>query len=229
MGFGTLFIGYFLLLNLTYSAFTDLIAALIIALGLYKLTTVERNFKLGFFASFGLDAIGLLELIEKMYTMFFPSANTAAFISYISIPKYIIISMLTIFILKGIESLAEELEITKLRSRAKLLSPISLFIYGILTLLAIPELESLFAVSTLGVLSIVTLLSVFALTIVNLSLIYTAYANICMPGEEDNNFKQKKSKFDIVNKFREHHEEKNKEYAEYRLEKLKAKSKKKKK
>ena len=36
-------------------------------------------------------------------------------------------------------------------------------------------------------------------------------------------------KFDIVNKFREQQEEKNKEYAEYRLEKLKAKSKKKKK
>ena len=44
MGFGTLFIGYFLLLNLTYYGFTDLIAAAVLLLGLYRLSRINKHF-----------------------------------------------------------------------------------------------------------------------------------------------------------------------------------------
>ena len=69
MGFGTLFIGYFLLLNVTYYTFTDIIAALVMAMGLYKLSSVNRQFKGAFFSSIALAAIGLVELVCQVYTM----------------------------------------------------------------------------------------------------------------------------------------------------------------
>ena len=59
MGFGTLFFGYFLLLNIAYNTFTDLIAALIMAMGLNKLSTVNHPFKNGFIASVIFAVIGL--------------------------------------------------------------------------------------------------------------------------------------------------------------------------
>ena len=62
MGFGTLFFGYFLLLNITYYSFTDLIAALIAAMGLYKLSSVNRPFKNGFYASVIFGFIGYMVL-----------------------------------------------------------------------------------------------------------------------------------------------------------------------
>ena len=51
---------------------------------------------------------------------------------------------------------------------------------------------------------------------------------ICMPGEKTYT-EPRKSKFEFVNKFREHEAEKQKEYAEYKLSKMANQSKKKKK
>ena len=48
---------------------------------------------------------------------------------------------------------------------------------------------------------------------------------ICMP--EDKEMEEKESKFGFVNSFRRHEEEKQREYAEYRLEKMKKKMEKK--
>ena len=53
---------------------------------------------------------------------------------------------------------------------------------------------------------------------------------ICMPEDVDNNIADKPSRFEFINKHREHTLQKQREYAEYKLEKLnKKKSKKKKK
>ena len=49
MGFGTLFIGYFLLLNITMPGVSDIIATLVMLLGLYRLQMVNGKFKAGFF------------------------------------------------------------------------------------------------------------------------------------------------------------------------------------
>ena len=64
MGFGTLFIGYFLLLNLTYYGFTDVIAASVMLLGLYKLSPVNKYFRAaalssGVFLAFSLGELGI--------------------------------------------------------------------------------------------------------------------------------------------------------------------------
>ena len=62
MGFGTLFIGYFLLLNLTYYGFTDVIAASVMLLGLYKLSGVNKYFKAAAISSGALLVFSLGEL-----------------------------------------------------------------------------------------------------------------------------------------------------------------------
>ena len=51
MGFGTLFFGYFLILNVTYYGFTDAIAAAVMLLGFYKLSTVNSYFKYAAYVS----------------------------------------------------------------------------------------------------------------------------------------------------------------------------------
>ena len=66
MGFGTLFIGYFLLLNLTYYRFTDLIAALLMLLAFYKLREINRHFRVAIISSGLFAAIGAIELAEAL-------------------------------------------------------------------------------------------------------------------------------------------------------------------
>ena len=69
----------------------------------------------------------------------------------------------------------------------------------------------------------------FIIIAVELSIIYKAYMRICMPSELGSHGEQKKSKYQFVNKFREHEAEKHKEYAEYKINKMISKSHKKKK
>ena len=54
--------------------------------------------------------------------------------------------------------------------------------------------------------------------------IYRAYMKICMPEDVDNDVSDKPSKFEFINKHREHTMQKQREYAEYKLEKLKKKN-----
>ena len=223
MGFGTLFIGYFLLLNLTYYAFTDLIAALIMAMALNKLSAVEKNFKPALYFSIVFAIIGLAELIEKIYTMFLGVSSNPLFISYVNLPKQIIIAFTTVFILRAISSLANEVELNTLARRTGISVPITLSIYTVLAILDLPMLDLLIDIKILSVITVLAIFAVFVLVIINLTLIFSAYMNICMP-EDDGDFEEKPSKFAFVNKFRAHSEQRKQEYVEYKLEKIKKRS-----
>ena len=61
MGFGILFIGYFLILNLTYYGLTDVIAAAVMLLGLYNLSGYNKYFKWAFIATSVFLALSLGE------------------------------------------------------------------------------------------------------------------------------------------------------------------------
>lgn len=229
MGFGTLFFGYFLLLNITYFTFSDLIAALIMAMGLYKLSTVNQPFKNGFYASILFAVLGLCELIIGILEMFFPTKATAELIEYITIPRCFIIAVLTLFILIGIENVAEEVGLPSLARRAHISLPFTLVIYAIAAVLEVPLLLSAVGVKILAVASTIILIAIFAIVTVNLVTIYRAYMKICMPEDINNDTADKPSRFEFVNKHREHTLQKQREYAEYKLEKLKKKNSKKKK
>ena len=230
MGFGTLFFGYFLLLNITYFTFSDLIAALIMAMGLYKLGTVNQPFKNGFYASVMFAVLGLAELIIGFLEMFYPTKTTAELIEYITIPRCFAIAILTLFILIGIENVADEVGLSALARRARISLPFVLVIYAISAVLEVPLLLSAVGIKILAVASAITLIAIFSIVAVNLVTIYKAYMKICMPEDVDNNIADKPSRFEFINKHREHTLQKQREYAEYKLEKLnKKKSKKKKK
>ena len=229
MGFGTLFFGYFLLLNITYFTFSDLIAALIMAMGLYKLGTVNRPFKNGFYASIAFAVLGLAELIIGALEMFYPTKTTSELIEYITIPRCFIIAVVTLFILIGIENVADEVGLSGLARRAHISLPFVLVIYAIAAILEVPLLLSAVGVKIIVVASTLTLIAIFAVVAVNLVTIYRAYMKICMPEDVDNDVSDKPSKFEFINKHREHTMQKQREYAEYKLEKLKKKNAKKKK
>ena len=228
MGFGTLFIGYFLLLNVTYYTFTDIIAALVMAMGLYKLSSVNRQFKGAFFSSIAFAAIGLVELVCQVYTMFIPNKD-AIILDYTGIPRYLIITVLTTFVLLGIENVADEVGLSELSKRAKITVPFSFAIFAILSILSIHALGNIIDVKILSVVTVLMLLSSFIMIIINLVTIYSSYMRICMPEDKDNDVIDKPSKFEFVNKYREHTAEKQREYAEYKLNKLREKNQKKKK
>ena len=229
MGFGTLFFGYFLLLNIAYYGYTDMIAALIMAMALNKLSSVTPSFKSGFYVSLAFAAIGFGELIISFIDMFSPSSGYLDLLDYIMIPRTVAIAILTLFILKGIEEVAGEVGLSDLAKRARISMTAVLIIYGLETLLDIPIEYSGIVLKILSVLAVFVIFSTFVIVTVNLVTIYRAYMKICMPDDVDNDISDKPSRFEFINRHKEHTKDRQREYAEYRLEKFKKKNSKKKK
>ncbi len=229
MGFGTLFFGYFLLLNIAYNTFTDLIAALIMAMGLYRLSTVNRPFKNALIASVIFAVIGLAELILGIAHMFYPSNLATEILSFVAPARYFSIAILTLFIFKGIEEVSVEVGLEALARRARISMPVTLVIYAASAVLEVPIFETSSALKLLAIASAITILATLVIVAVNLVTIYRAYMKICMPEDKDNDSPDKPSRFEFINKHREHTLEKQREYAEYKLEKYKKKAMKKKK
>ena len=65
----------------------------------------------------------------------------------------------------------------------------------------------------LAVASLITIFATIILIIVNLTIIYSCYMHICMPGDE-NVMKDKPSKFNFVNEYRARKEEQARQEAE---------------
>ena len=217
MGFGTLFIGYFLLLNLAYYGFTDLIAAAVMLLGLYRLSRVNKYFFESMVASAIFLAFSIGEFGIATYEMFMKPINSAALISAMSIVRCVIIGMLTLLMLKGIEAVAKEVDVEDLPTKASRLAIITAVTYTAWIVLEAPM--SFINDYVLAVLSLITILATFALLIVNLSVIYTCYMRICMPGDE-NIGEDKPSKFAFVNEYRARKAERDKEAHDRRVEML---------
>ena len=225
MGFGTLFIGYFLLLNFTYFGLTDIIAAGIMAAGLYKLSSVNREFRYAFYLSvafciyavpeLGLFALRILEI-----------HNDPTLTGYISVGSAVIVSVLTALIMRGIYSVSREVELERI-PRMSMFSFYSAFgVYALYILCNAPFLSDLFgsAVAILYLFAIVLLLLYVGF---NLYVIYSCYMRICMPGEEDGRA-EAPSRFGFINKMREEKAARERENYEYRMKRLSEKQKKRK-
>lgn len=218
MGLGTLFIGYFLLLNLTYYGYTDLISGLIMLMALYKLLPINKEFKIAFYTAAVFSLFGMAELIISVVSMFVPTLEEMLLV-YITPLRYVVIAFLTAFILRAIRNLASEVGLKALASKANYYFWVSTAAFLIIAIFDLP-LFSFMPPKALAIISILLLLAVFVIVAINLTVIYKAYMRICMPGECDCK-EEKKSRFGFVNKFREHEAEKQKEYAEYKLSKMK--------
>ena len=224
MGFGTLFIGYFLLLNLTYYGFTDLIAAAIMLLGLYKLSSVNRSFKLAAISSGVFLAFSLGEFGIATYELFTARIDSAVLVSVMSIMRCLVIGVFTLLMLRGIEEVAREVDVEELPARAARMTKVTAVVYSAWIILEAPL--SFINDYVLAVISLLTILATIALLIANLTVIYGCYMRICMPADET--LKDKPSRFGFVNEYRARKAERDSAAMEERMKAMKKHSQKKK-
>ena len=127
MGFGYVFLGCLLTVNVTYHNFTDVFAVALILFGLSTLALYARGFSLAFKA--GLVTLGV-SLIGFFFAVF-DLLGVIAFPSWLS-PTIAALGYLCKFVLfwcffMGVDELAKEMDLQKLRAhalRSRFLTPI---------------------------------------------------------------------------------------------------------
>ena len=218
MGFGTLFIGYFFLINPSYFQYTDIIGAAVMLLGLYKLSRYDKSFFRATIAAALFFIISLVELAISLLDMIIGVSDA---IYYIYAARYVCVLVLTVFILLGIKSIASEVEADELASRAKASLPLTA-IFGAAAILEIPIFNTLGegAALALGWVAFAVLLSCVVFVINVLIVIYRAYMQICLPEQLHRSVKEKSG---FMDRYWSHLESGAKEYAEYRQSRKAAK------
>ncbi len=231
MGFGTLFIGYFFLLNISYFNYTDLLAAAIMAAGLYRLGSVNRPFRIAFSVDIAFLLVGLSEIVLAVLPIFSPSADLTAITVPVGVARYLLLALLHVFLLLGIGKVAEEVGLSKLATRAQALIVLPVLAYAASAVFDIPDLFPASAAKETAVIAFAVLLLTLLSCVLVLLTIYRSYARICMP--EDLEMPEKPSRFAFVNRMRERRDEREAKHAEeraaYLREKMNSKRKKKKK
>ena len=224
MGFGTLFIGYFFILNFPYCEFTDAIAASLMLYGLYKLSGLNDWLRLSFFFTAGFAVLGVLELGLELYGML-STVGSSLWVFILVLLRHAVICATTAFMMLGIRDVAREVGLKSLAEKSNRGAFVAIGVYLLNILLESTVLSAFVPGAVLAYLYVFTTLATLTLIVFNLTCIYSAYMRICMP--EDRDMEEKASKLGFVNAFRKHEEEKSREYAEYRLEKIKKKQEKK--
>ncbi len=216
MGFGTLFIGYFLLLNITMPGASDIIATLVMLLGLYRLKTVNEKLKAGFYIDCLFTVYALVELVLWGLDIM-KMLDVTAILPYTGMLRSLFVAVLTIAILSGIHNVAKEVELEKLPRRATAMIYLSLIVFGIAILMEAPVFTA-WSPIFYSVMTIIAVLGSFVVIIINLTIIYTAYARICMPGDEKRRSADNGKGGGIFESFRRRRAEREAEDAEYLAE-----------
>ena len=227
MGFGTLFLGYFFLINITYYPLTDLLSAVLMLLALSSLSRFNKPMRISLFVDGAFCLIALFEFIFAIGDMF--SLFTSASVSLILPPlRHICVGALSVCLLLGIRSLADEVGLDKLGAKCVRLLSLPALCYLLSALLEIPAIFPEQASKDTQIVALIVLLLTLVSVALILSTIYTAYMRICMPEEAD--MPEKPSRFAFVNRYREKQEQRNREVAaevaRMRAEKQKRKKKK---
>ena len=225
MGFGTLFIGYFLVLNIFNYAYTDLIAALIMMFASYKLSAVSVDFKKAFYSLTPFAVICTYEIFAELLGIFTNALANPILTGTIGIARWLILGCASYLFLTGIKGLAKEVDLPRLYDKAKSSRVSLIFAYSVAIILEIPYLDRIMPTKAIAVIALLSLIFTFAATLYALTAIYSAYMRICMP--EDLVREERKSKLGAVNKFRENEKKRGEEYASYKIEKFKNQNKKK--
>ena len=218
MGFGTLFVGVFLLLNLSFFGFTDLLCGIVLLTAFYKLSGVNRYFKAAIVTTVVFCSIGLAEFIQEIAYLF--GAGFAEITVYLHPLRILVICAIALMLLYGIRDVAKEVDVPKTAKRAGACAVAS---YPVFIFCTTEKIISLFieeAPIALIIARIITTLSLLVLLVIILITIYSAYMYICTPDEQNEEYVEKLSKFGFVNSFRKRQEEKNREYAEYKLNQM---------
>ena len=219
MGFGTLFIGVFLLLNLSFFGFTDLLAGTVMFMAIYKLRGINSYFKTAMIPTAIFSAVGMTEFIQEILYLF--GGGFDEMIVYLHPIRFLLIGFAFVAIHYGIRDVAKEVDVKPTAKKAAFCSIMS---YPTFILCAAERTASLFFDEQpfpLVLAHAITLLALLVLLVITLITIYSAYMNICMPEDQNKEYVEKPSRFEFVNRFRKRQEDKSREYAEYRLNQMK--------
>ena len=187
MGFGILFTGWFLLLNVFYSAYTDLLSALITLAALTRLGRYDRHFRMALVWAVVFAVYGAAELALTLVAALAPLSAIGKLLSagaplWLTLPRYAILGSMSVFTLLGVRAIGEEVDAIDVYGRTGYLIPLNAGVFALCALLEIPAVGALFGGLAAPVF-VVAVLAMTAVTALDLALIYRAYRRICLPGE----------------------------------------------
>ncbi len=207
MGFGLLFLGYFMTHLMSVFSLGCLVRFAGYSLMIYALTRLYKynlSFKFPFYAAFAMLGVTAADCYAKVGGLLYDSLIINSF----SLPEGFEVAVASaddalsfVFhacLFYAIYKIAKETEVEKIKVSA-VRNFVFICIYA--ALIIISKLPFSFVDSYKRYFSMPIILLYFTLIILNLVLIFTAYANIC--DESDVDMPLKKSRFEFVNKFRE--------------------------
>ena len=216
MGFGTFFVGYFFLVNISYFVYTDIIGAMLMLLGLYKLSEYSKSFLTGTFFAAAFALFSMAEIGFEIAGIFTGGIGNAITDSIFTALRYALIFGITFSALSGINEVARGVEAYELAKKASKILPFCA-LYVVFAVCEVSAVSVLLG-AALPYVYLVLLTANLVLTTFVLITVHKAFTTICLPSD-NNRCAPKKSKFEFVNKFREHEEQKSREYAEYKMQK----------
>ena len=215
MGFGTLFIGYFFLVNISYFQFTDILAAAVMLMGLYKLSRFNKSLMRAFDSCAAFFLLSVMEFAFSAIEMFTEVSPFEAISPYMSIVRYLLLFVMNVFIMRGIRAIANEVGASETEISARVTLPFCA-VYLFAALFSLPYLAMAIG-NAIAYIYLLLLVAVFAYVLFGLAAIYKAYMHICLPGEEKK--AARPSSFDPLGKLFERMEKSGREYGEYKLSK----------
>lgn len=207
MGFGLLFIGYFMTHLMSVFSLGCLVrfaGYLLMMYAFVRLSKYNVSFRFPFYAGFLMLGVTAADCYAKIGKLLYDSLIINAF----SLPEEfaqtvasaddLLSFLFHICLLYAIYDIARETEVEKIRV-ASVRNFVFICIYAFL--IVISELPFAFVENYKRYFSMPIILLYFTIIILNLVLIFTSYANICDEGDVD--MPLKKSRFEFVNRFRE--------------------------
>ncbi|MBR2388306.1 MAG: hypothetical protein IKB02_06005 [Clostridia bacterium] len=207
MGFGLLFLGYFMAHLMSVFSLGCLVRLAGFMLMIYAFTRLHKynvSFRFPFYSAFAMLGVTLADCYGKIGELLYDNLIVDSF----SLPEGFfetVASADDVFsflfhacLLYAILSIAKETEVEKIRVAA-VRNFVFICLYAVLIIVS--KLPFSFVESYKRYFSMPVILFYFAIIILNLVLIFTCYANIC--DESDIDMPLKKSRFEFINKFRE--------------------------
>ncbi len=197
MGFGILFIGYLIGMNFAYQGFTDIISFCFILYALLLLYRHNTYFKRSFFAIIPLCIVALPYFVFELVDLIGVPHNLDVTLinSYYAILSGILKLIYTVLLLKGIETLANELDIQTIRVKAFRNRLFTYLYYALYIFIEFNHEGTLAKYAQYAFLPV--LIFGFVVLILNASLFYSCYMWICLEGDED--MERKESSISFIN------------------------------
>ena len=111
MGFGTLFIGVFLLFNLKAPGYTDLLSGVVMLMAFYKLRSINRYFKVAIIPTAVFCAVGLAEFVHEIAYIFGGGIDRLE--DYVAPIRLLVIGAILVILLYGVGNVSKEVDLKK--------------------------------------------------------------------------------------------------------------------